>query len=200
MVIQRFFKRKMDFLVALILLTVLAFPFFVIALLIKLESKGPVFFVQERVGKGGKIFKMLKFRSMVDKASTMGAGIEVAKDDPRITKVGKMLRRLRLDEASQLWHVLLGEMSLVGPRPALPHQVAQYTALEKRRLEVKPGMGSMDMMKGGNLLSWKERIELDIWYIDHWSLWLDLKIIVGTFLTVLSGKDEYGKEGIKDYQ
>ena len=200
MIFQRFLKRQIDFWGALFLLILLAVPFLVISIFITLDSKGPVFYVRDRVGKDGKVFRMIKFRTMDENAEQMGRGIELEKDDSRITKIGKWLRRCRIDESPQLLHVLTGTMSLVGPRPGLPHQVMQYTELERKRLVFKPGMASMDMIKGGNILSWKERIQWDIWYIDHWSLWLDLRIIFGTFFFILSGKDEYGKGIVEDYK
>lgn len=183
-------------------LIILALPLCLVALLIKLDSRGPVFFLQERIGKGGKIFTMIKFRTMVQGAANMGAGLEVVKDDPRITRVGKFLRRLRIDEYPQLFQVLLGQMSLVGPRPAFAHHLTKYTEEEKKRLSVRPGFTNMDILKGGNSLSWKERIQWDLWYIDHWSLLLDLRIIFGSFRVVLTGEDEEGgKKGIiEDYK
>ncbi len=190
----------MDFWGALAGLLLLAVPFLIIAVLIRLNSKGSVFFKQERVGKQGKVFEMLKFRTMVEGAVHMGRGIEVERNDFRITKVGKWLRRFRIDEFPQLISVLEGKMSLVGPRPGLPHQAARYTESERQRLSVLPGMASMDMIKGGNLLSWEERIQWDVWYIDHWSFLLDLKILLGTLFLILSGKDEYGKGVIEDYR
>ena len=199
---QRFLKRQMDIWVPLASLVVFAIPFLVIAVLIKLESPGPVFFLQERLGKDGKIFKMFKFRSMVQGAATMGAGLEVVKDDPRVTRIGKFLRRTRFAEYPQLFQVLLGQMSLVGPRPALSHHLEKYTEEEKRRLSVRPGFTNMDILKGGNTLSWPERIRWDLWYIDHWSLWLDIKIILGSFMVVLTGEDEEGgvKGIVEDYK
>ncbi|OHA69197.1 MAG: hypothetical protein A3B24_00245 [Candidatus Wildermuthbacteria bacterium RIFCSPLOWO2_01_FULL_48_16] len=199
---QRFLKRQMDIWVPLASLVVFAIPFLVIAVLIKLESPGPVFFLQERLGKDGKIFKMFKFRSMVQGAATMGAGLEVVKDDPRVTRIGKFLRRTRFDEYPQLFQVLLGQMSLVGPRPAFSHHLEKYTEEEKRRLSVRPGFTNMDILKGGNTLSWPERIRWDLWYIDHWSLWLDIKIILGSFMVVLTGEDEEGgvKGIVEDYK
>src|SRR3989338_2288736 len=199
---QRFLKRQMDIWVPLASLVVFAIPFLVIAVLIKLESPGPVFFLQERLGKDGKIFKMFKFRSMVQGAATMGAGLEVVKDDPRVTRIGKFLRRTRFDEYPQLFQVLLGQMSLVGPRPAFSHHLKKYTEEEKRRLSVRPGFTNMDILKGGNTLSWPERIQWDLWYIDHWSLLLDMKIILGSFRVVFSGEDEEGGEKgiVEDYK
>lgn len=199
---QQFLKRQMDIWVSMISLIVLAIPLFIVALLIKLDSKGPVFFLQERIGKDGKIFKMIKFRTMVQGAANMGAGLEIVKNDSRVTKVGKFLRRLRIDEYPQLFQILLGQMSLVGPRPAFPHHLEKYTEEEKKRLRVRPGFTNMDILKGGNALSWKERIQWDLWYIDHWSLWLDIKIILGSFRVVITGEDEEGgKKGIiEDYK
>ncbi|MDO8633064.1 MAG: sugar transferase [Candidatus Wildermuthbacteria bacterium] len=192
----------MDFWVSLFSLILFAVPFLVVAVLIKLESPGPVFFLQERLGKDGKIFKIIKFRSMVQGASHMGAGLEVVKDDPRVTRVGKFLRRTRIDEYPQLFQVLLGQMSLVGPRPAFAHHLEKYTEEEKKRLSVRPGFTNMDILKGGNALSWPERIQWDLWYIDHWSLWLDMKIILGSFRVVFTGEDEEGGEKgiIEDYK
>lgn len=192
----------MDIWVSLISLIVLAVPLLIVALLIKLDSPGPVFFSQDRIGKDGKIFKMIKFRSMVVGAATMGTGLEVVKNDSRVTGVGKFLRRARIDEYPQLFQVLVGQMSLVGPRPAFSHHLEKYTAEEKKRLSVRPGFTNMDILKGGNSLSWKERIQWDLWYIDHWSLWLDMKIILGSFKVVFTGEDEEGGEKgiIEDYK
>lgn len=194
---QQFLKRQMDFWGACLLLLLFAIPFLVIAVFIKSDSKGSVLFIQGRAGKYGKVFNIFKFRTMVENAANMGAGIEIEQNDFRITRVGKWLRRFRIDEFPQLFQVVKGQMSLVGPRPGLPHQALQYTQEERKRLEVKPGMASIDMLKGGNLISWKERIQWDLWYIDHWSLWLDIKIIWGTFWTILLGRDE---GVVKDYK
>ncbi len=201
MKIQRFFKRQIDFLGSLFGLVVLAPLFLIIAVLIKIDSPGPVFFRQERAGKNGKIFKIWKFRTMIKGAEKSGLGYKVARNDPRITRIGKILRRLGIDEFPQLINVIFGEMSLVGPRPTLPYQVEKYSEFEKRRLGVKPGMISLALIKGRNALSWKERIELDIWYIENWSLWLDLKMLFKAPFSVLSGRGLYGKGGIvEDYE
>ncbi|MBI2113458.1 MAG: sugar transferase [Candidatus Wildermuthbacteria bacterium] len=199
---QRFLKRQMDIWVSLGSLLVLAIPLCIVGILIKLDSKGPVFFTQKRVGKDGRIFTMFKFRSMVQGAADMGAGLEIVKNDSRVTKIGKFLRRMRIDEYPQLFQVLLGQMSLVGPRPAFTHHLEKYTEEEKRRLSVRPGFTNMDILKGGNALSWQERIQWDLWYIDHWSLALDLKIILGSFRVVLTGEDEEGgsKGIVEDYK
>jgi len=184
------------------ILLIILFPLFlIVGILIKLDSKGPVFFVQERVGKGGKIFKAYKLRTMVDNAEKIGLGYEIAKDDSRITRVGKYLR-WGIDELPQLINVFKGEMSMVGPRPALPHQVEKYSKQERRRLEVKPGITGWALVNGRNILSWPERIKLDIWYIDNWSLWLDLKILFKTIWVVIFKREGiYGKDGVtRDYE
>lgn len=199
--IQRCAKQIVDFLIALKVLIALI-PFFIfIAVLIKLDSKGTVFFRQERVGKNGKVFKIWKFRTMVEKSENIGLGIEVSKNDPRITAVGGFLRRFGIDELPQLINIVLGQMSLVGPRAALPVQFKKYSEFEKKRVRMKPGITNINILKGWNTLSWKERIKWDIWYIENWSLLLDLKILLLTPLIILSGKGQYGKKGIvEDYE
>jgi len=194
-------KNVIDITAAAVIL-VLFCPFFlIIAILIKLDSKGPVFFTFTRVGKGGKDFTAYKFRSMVQGASNMGAGIAIVKDDSRITRAGKFLRAWSLDELPQIINVLKGDMSLVGPRPALRHQVEKYSEFEKKRLLVRPGITGWAQVNGRNLISWRERIKLDIWYIENWSLWLDAKILVRTPPVVLSRKGLYGEGGVvKDYE
>ncbi len=201
MKLEKLFKRCFDFFGALTGLIILSPIFLFIIISIKMTSSGPVFFRQERVGKDGKIFKIWKFRTMIDKAQNFGLGYEVAKNDSRITKIGRFLRRFGIDEFPQFINVILGEMSLVGPRTALPHQVEKYSEFEKKRFYVKPGIASLAHVKGWNTLSWKERIKLDIWYIENWSFWLDLKILFKTLIIVLLGKGQYGEKGIvKDYE
>jgi len=193
-------KAILDKVFSIIILILLSPLFLIIGVFIKLDSKGSVFFVQERVGEGGKIFRAYKLRTMVDNAEKLGLGYEIAKDDDRITRVGKHLR-WGIDELPQLINVFKGEMSLVGPRPALPHQVEKYSERERRRLEVKPGITGWALVNGRNILSWPERIKLDIWYIDHWSIWLDLKILFKTIWVVIFTREGiYGKDGINwDY-
>ena len=193
-------KRIFDILASGIALVVLLPIFAVIGIFIKIDSKGSVFFVQERAGKDGKIFKVYKLRTMIDNAEKFGLGYEIAKDDSRITRVGKHLR-WGIDELPQLINVFKGEMSMVGPRPALPHQVEKYSEREKRRLEVRPGITGWALVNGRNKLSWPERIKLDIWYIDNWSIWLDLKILFKTVWVVIFTREGiYGKDGINwDY-
>jgi len=196
-----FLKKISDILISGIALIVLLPIFAIIGILIKLDSEGPVFFMQERTGKDGKIFKAYKLRTMIDNAEKIGLGYEIAKNDSRITRVGKYLR-WGIDELPQLINVFRGEMSIVGPRPALPHQVEKYSKREKRRLEVKPGITGWALINGRNKLSWPERIKLDIWYIDHWSLWLDLKILFKTVWVVIFKREGiYGKDGVtRDYE
>ena len=196
---RRAVKRIVDVLVSGIALLILAFPLAAVALAIKLDSKGPVFFRQERVGKGGRVFRVWKFRTMIVDAVSKGLGVTVAHDDERITRVGRILRGSGIDELPQILNVLVGEMSLVGPRPTLTYQVERYGPFQKRRLEVRPGITSLAVVSGRNALSWNERIELDVWYIDHWSFLLDLKIMLRTLWCVLVTREGlYGKDGVND--
>ena len=185
-------KRLLDFAVSLVGLIILLPLFAVIAIAIKIDDRGPVFFRQERAGKDGRIFQIYKFRSMEVGAEHKGAGVFVEENDPRITRVGKFLRHTSFDELPQLINVLKGEMSLVGPRPTLPYQVERYDARQRKRLTVKPGITGWAQVNGRNALTWPERIELDLWYVDNWSLWLDLKILWRTFLTIIRGEGVYG--------
>jgi lipopolysaccharide/colanic/teichoic acid biosynthesis glycosyltransferase len=154
---------------------------------IKLGAGGPVLYRQRRVGKDGRDFDLLKLRTMVVGAETMGAGLSVNEGDPRITRVGRVLRRLSLDELPQLWNVVRGDMSLIGPRPTLRYQVEQYDDRQRHRLDVKPGITGWAQIHGRARLSWAERIELDLWYVEHRSLLVDLKILVRTPLALLGG-------------
>jgi len=166
----------------------LASPFLAAsALAIKLEDRGPVLYRQQRVGQGGEEFELLKLRTMVVGAETKGAGLAVNRGDPRITKVGRLLRRLSLDELPQLWNVVRGEMSLIGPRPTLQYQVERYTDRQRRRLEVKPGITGWAQIHGRAKLPWEERIELDVWYVEHRSPWVDLRILLRTPLALFGG-------------
>jgi len=157
------------------------------ALAIKLEDHGPVLYRQQRVGKDGGDFELLKLRTMVVGAEKMGAGYAVNRGDSRITRFGRLLRRLSLDELPQLWNILRGEMSVVGPRPTLRYQVDSYTARQRRRLEVKPGLTGWAQVNGRASLPWDERIELDVWYVEHRSFWLDLRILARTPLVLFHG-------------
>jgi undecaprenyl phosphate N,N'-diacetylbacillosamine 1-phosphate transferase len=192
-------KRTLDIFLGLMGLGILVIPFVIISMIIKLNSKGPVFFRQERVGKNGRPFKTWKFRTMIVGAVKRGLGYNVTHDDNRITRVGKFLREWGIDELPQLFNVLKGDMSIVGPRPTLQYQVDQYNAFQRRRLLAKPGITGWALIHGRNLLSWKERIKYDVWYVDHWSLGLDLWIMLKTLWIVLVTREGvYGKEGIND--
>jgi lipopolysaccharide/colanic/teichoic acid biosynthesis glycosyltransferase len=157
------------------------------ALAIKLEDGGPVLYRQTRVGEHGADFELLKLRTMEVGAESKGAGFAVDRGDPRITRVGRMARRLSLDELPQLWNILRGDMSVIGPRPTLRYQVDQYTDRQRRRLEVKPGLTGWAQIHGRASLPWDERIELDVWYVDHRSPRTDLLILARTPLAVFSG-------------
>ena len=167
---------------------VLASPFLAAsALAIKLEDRGPVLYRQRRVGRDGEDFELLKLRTMVVGAEKQGAGWAVNEGDPRITRAGRVLRRLSLDELPQLWNVVRGDMSLIGPRPTLRYQVEKYTDRQRRRLDVKPGITGWAQIHGRAALPWEERIELDVWYVEHRSPLLDLKILLRTPLALLGG-------------
>jgi len=173
-------KRALDLTGALLALIVTSPLLAASGLAIKLEDRGPVLFRQLRVGLRGSDFEILKLRTMVVGAEHRGAGLAVNQGDERITRVGRALRRLSLDELPQLWNVVRGEMSLVGPRPTVRVQVDQYTPQQLRRLEVKPGITGWAQVNGRAALPWSERIELDVWYVDHRSLRLDLRILART--------------------
>jgi lipopolysaccharide/colanic/teichoic acid biosynthesis glycosyltransferase len=157
------------------------------ALAVKLEDRGPVLYRQTRVGRDGTDFELLKLRTMVVGAETMGAGLAVNEGDARITRVGRILRKLSLDELPQLWNVLRGDMSVIGPRPTLRYQVERYTERQRRRLDVKPGITGWAQIHGRATLPWDERIELDVWYVEHRSPLLDVRILVRTPLSLFSG-------------
>jgi len=166
------------------------------ALAIRLESRGGVIYRQRRVGKDGHEFDVLKLRTMVDGAEHIGAGLAVNKGDARITRVGKILRRTSLDELPNLVNVLRGEMAIVGPRPTLPWQVAQYTERERGRLAIRPGITGWAQVNGRTALPWAQRIELDLWYIEHRTWRLDLTILWRSARQVLFGEGLYkGKTG-----
>lgn len=196
---QRSVKRIFDILGSFLGLIVLSPIFIIVAILVKIDSGGPVFFKYERIGKDAKPFYPLKFRTMVVGAVDKGLGYTVSKDDERITKVGKFLRKWGIDEFPQLINVLTGEMSLVGPRPTLRYQVEKYNDFEKRRLSVRPGLAGWALIHGRNSLTWEDRIKYDVWYVDNWSLWLDIKIIFKTiYLIFIKQEGVYGKGGVND--
>ena len=189
-------RRMVDIAFALVAL-VLSSPVLLAAILaIRLTSRGPAIYRQRRSGLAGAQFDMLKLRTMVDGAEHIGAGLAVNANDSRITRVGALLRRTSLDELPNLVNVLRGEMTLIGPRPTLPAQVAQYTPRQHGRLSVKPGITGWAQVNGRASLPWSERIELDLYYVEHRSLALDLKILLRTPALVLGGGGLYkGQSG-----
>jgi lipopolysaccharide/colanic/teichoic acid biosynthesis glycosyltransferase len=167
---------------------VLASPLLgIAALAVKLEGGGPILYRQTRVGEGGRDFELLKLRTMVVGAESIGAGYAVDAGDARITRAGRVLRRLSLDELPQLWNVIRGEMSMIGPRPTLRYQVERYDERQRLRLAVKPGITGWAQVHGRAALPWAERIELDVWYVEHRSPFLDLKILAKTPLALFGG-------------
>jgi len=187
-------SRALDLLVASLALAVAAPVLGVAAILIKLESRGPVFYRQRRVGRGGEPFELWKLRTMVPGAESMGAGIYVVEGDPRITRTGRLLRRFSLDELPNLVNVLRGEMAIVGPRPTVQEQVDRYTERQRRRLEVRPGITGWAQINGRTSLPWPERIELDVWYVEHRSLRLDLRILARTVRMLATGHGLYSDD------
>jgi lipopolysaccharide/colanic/teichoic acid biosynthesis glycosyltransferase len=187
-------KRAIDFVVALVGCAVSAPLVALLALAIRIESTGHPVYTQIRAGKDGRPFSIYKLRTMVSGAEFTGAGLAIQEGDDRITRLGRLLRRYSLDELPNLVNVLRGEMSIVGPRPTLPSQVQQYTERQRGRLAVKPGLTGWAQINGRASLPWSERIELDLWYVEHRSLALDLKIIARTVGMVLTGKGLYKGE------
>jgi lipopolysaccharide/colanic/teichoic acid biosynthesis glycosyltransferase len=184
-------KRAFDLVLGTALSIVTAPLVATLTLLIALESRGHPIYTQTRVGQHGRPFQIFKLRTMVSGAEFQGAGLAISAGDARITRLGALLRRYSLDELPNLWNVVLGEMSIVGPRPTLQHQVDAYTEHQRGRLAVKPGITGWAQVNGRTTLPWPERIELDLWYVEHRSLALDLRILRQTFGQVLGGAGIY---------
>lgn len=181
-------SRALDIMIAALALLVLS-PFLLIAAIaIKLSNRGPVLYRQRRIGKGGVEFEMLKLRTMVQGSDPVGVGTVVTRDDPRVTGLGRFLRRTSLDEVPNLINVLRGEMAIVGPRPTIPAQVQDYTPFQNRRHEVLPGITGWAQVQGRAGIPWEERIELDVWYVDNRSATLDLRILARTAALLVTGK------------
>jgi lipopolysaccharide/colanic/teichoic acid biosynthesis glycosyltransferase len=187
-------SRVLDVVIAGLLLLVAAPLLALAALAIRVESRGPVFYRQLRVGRDGESFELWKLRTMVPGAESMGAGIYVLDGDPRITRVGRMLRRFSLDELPNLVNVLRGDMAIVGPRPTVQEQVDRYTDRQRRRLEVKPGITGWAQINGRTSLPWPDRIELDVWYVEHRSMRLDLRILARTARMLATGHGLYSED------
>lgn len=192
MCLQKGIKRGADIAISIMGLLVL-FPLYVsVALAIKITMPGPVFFLQKRAGKNNESFCIFKFRTMkVDNEAEKS--FDTSKDTARITALGRFLRRTKMDELPQLINVLAGHMSLVGPRPTFQEQVEQYDEVQARRLHVRPGMTGLAQVQGNAALPWEQRITYDVWYVENFSLWLDMRIIVKTILIVLFGEEKYAK-------
>jgi lipopolysaccharide/colanic/teichoic acid biosynthesis glycosyltransferase len=188
-------KRLFDFLVSAGALTMLSPLIALIAVAIKLDDGGPILFIQDRVGKGRRNFRCYKFRTMVLGAESIGNGLTVTADDARITRVGRLLRLWTLDEIPQLINVLRGEMSIVGPRPWVEAQAAYCSPADSRRFDRKPGMAGWAWIHGRNRLTWDERVRLDLWYVDHWSLGLDFSILVKAVVLLFRRDGVYGEQG-----
>ncbi len=188
------FRRLLDIAVGAIGSALTAPVVAVLALAIRLETPGSPIYTQLRVGKNGRPFAIYKLRTMVHGAEFTGAGLAINHGDTRITRVGAFLRRYSLDELPNLWNVLRGDMSVIGPRPTLQHQVDAYTERQRGRLAVKPGITGWAQINGRTSLPWSERIELDLWYVEHRSLALDLKILARTIRMVASGAGLYKGE------
>lgn len=190
--LNRLLKRILDLCGSLFGILITSPILILSAIAIKVDSKGPVFFKQERLGLNGEVFKIIKFRTMVDNAEKMGSGIKTFENDPRITKVGSFLRKTSLDELPQLFNVLIGNMSIVGPRPPVPYHPSKYEEYpehQKRRFTVKPGITGYAQVNGRNNLSWDDRIELDVQYVEKFSVFLDIKIILLTIIKVFKSED-----------
>jgi lipopolysaccharide/colanic/teichoic acid biosynthesis glycosyltransferase len=179
--------RAADLLIAAVGLVLVSPLWAIAAIAIKLESRGPVLYRQRRVGKGGEVFELFKLRTMRRGADPIGVGTAVTSNDPRVTRIGRLLRRFSLDELPNLINVLRGEMRIVGPRATLPAQVELYTPRQRRRLDLRPGVTGWAQIHGRAGIPWEERIELDVWYVEHRSLWLDLKILAKTPAALLGG-------------
>lgn len=185
-------KRVIDCAIAAPALLVAAIPMALIAIAVKLDSPGPVIFRQQRLGRDGRIFDMLKFRSMCLNAEHMGSGVYSEKGDKRVTRVGRFLRATSLDELPQLINILRGDMALIGPRPPLtyhPWPLEEYTTEQRRMFEVRPGMTGWAQINGRKAVEWHRRIELNVWYVDHVSFLLDVKIFFLTIMQVLRNEN-----------
>ncbi|WP_019377589.1 sugar transferase [Virgibacillus halodenitrificans] len=195
---QRFIKRIIDIVVSLIVLVPFLPVWITIAILIKATSQGPIFFLQERPGLNKQIFSVYKFRTMKPGSEKMVKGQEVMKEDARITSIGKLLRRTKIDEIPQVLNVLKGEMSLVGPRPERIASLADYDDEISKRLNMSPGMTGLAQVSGNIYLSLEDRYKFDVYYVEHYSLLLDLKIIIRTVGVVLFGEDRYVNKCLVD--
>ena len=194
----KYFKRVLDFLLSLFAIVILSPIFIIIALAIKIDSKGQIFFLQERLGKDGKVFKIIKFRTMIVNAEHIGDGLKVKNEnDNRITRIGKFLRKTSLDELPQLINVVKGEMAIVGPRPPVtyhPYRYEEYSEEQKKRFYARPGITGLAQVKVRNSATWDERINIDIEYIKNITFFVDMKIIAKTIIQVIKKENIYKKK------
>ena len=189
---KKYFKRLLDIMLSLLVLIILSPVFLITAIAIKINSPGPIIFKQRRLGLGGKEFNIYKFRSMVQGAEYTGSGVYSGKGDARVTKVGRIIRASSIDELPQVVNILKGDMSLIGPRPPLtyhPWPIGEYTDNQMRMFEVRPGITGWAQVHGRKDVEWHERIRLNVWYVDHVSLWLDVKIFFLTIFKVVTNAD-----------
>lgn len=184
---KRFIKRIFDFVLSLVAIICISPILVLIIILLQFANKGAgIFFYQERPGKDGRLFKVIKFKSMTDEKDSEGV---LLPNDQRVTKIGEIIRKFSIDELPQLFNVLKGDMSLIGPRPLLKRYLELYTPEQARRHEVRPGMTGWAQVHGRNNISWEEKFKLDVWYVDNCSLWLDIKIVFMTVRNVFAGND-----------
>lgn len=188
----KYAKRFLDIVVAAVAVVVLSPLMAITAIAVIIESEGPALFKQDRIGLNGKVFKIYKFRSMCQGAEHTGSGVYSGADDMRVTKVGKIIRATSIDELPQLINIIKGDMSFIGPRPPLtyhPWDISEYTEEQFRMFSVRPGISGWAQINGRKEVEWHERIRLNVWYVDHMSLWLDIKILFITFLKVIKNDD-----------
>lgn len=189
---KSFFKRLFDVVLSLMGITICIIPMAIIAVIIKLDSPGPILFKQKRIGYKGKVFEIWKFRSMCVGAEQQGSGVYSGKGDPRVTRIGNILRKTSLDEIPQFFNILVGSLSFIGPRPPLtyhPWPIEEYTTQQKRMFDVRPGITGWAQVNGRKTVEWNRRIELNVWYVDNVSFGLDLKILWLTIWKVLANED-----------
>lgn len=188
----KYIKRLLDILVSAFAVIILSPLMVITAIAVKLESEGPALFKQDRLGLDSKVFKIYKFRSMCQGAEHTGTGVYSGADDVRVTKVGKIIRATSIDELPQLFNIIKGDMSFIGPRPPLtyhPWDISEYTEEQLHMFDVRPGISGWAQINGRKDVEWHKRIELNCWYVDHMSLWLDIRILFTTFLKVLKNED-----------
>lgn len=188
----KYVKRFLDIVAAAVAVVILSPLMVITAIAVRLESEGSALFKQDRLGLGGKVFKIYKFRSMCQGAEHTGSGVYSGADDMRVTKVGKIIRATSIDELPQLFNIIKGDMSFIGPRPPLtyhPWDISKYTEEQFRMFSVRPGISGWAQVHGRKEVEWHERIRLNVWYVDHMSLWLDIKILFMTFIKVIKNDD-----------